>query len=217
MTLQGLPRCLSGKESACPRRRCGFHPWVRTIHGRRKGQPTPVLLPGESRGQKSLAGYSPWGHTELDTTERLTSSSDAYRVRLKSLMSECKAGDSYPFLCNPSLRRLAGSCGPTPERQCGARALSADSVAVFLVGRLAPPPGWVPALVFRASRSSLPEKLLFSGWSPGAQDAAARVPGCAWGPAVGLGNHLSTYQRELSHAASYSEALIGILPITFSQ
>ena len=37
--------------------------------------PIPVLLPGESHGQRSLAGYSPWGHTELDTTERLSSSS----------------------------------------------------------------------------------------------------------------------------------------------
>ena len=33
------------------------------------GQPIPVSLPGESQGQSSLAGYSPQGHTELDTTE----------------------------------------------------------------------------------------------------------------------------------------------------
>ena len=32
-------------------------------------QPTPVFLPGESRGQRSLAGYSPWCHKELDMTE----------------------------------------------------------------------------------------------------------------------------------------------------
>ena len=32
-------------------------------------QPTPVFLPGEFREQRSLAGYSPWGHKELDTTE----------------------------------------------------------------------------------------------------------------------------------------------------
>ena len=37
---------------------------------RRKWQSTPVLLPGKSYGQRSLAGYSPWGHKELDTTER---------------------------------------------------------------------------------------------------------------------------------------------------
>ena len=33
------------------------------------GNPTPVLLPGESHGQRSLAGCSPWGHKESDTTE----------------------------------------------------------------------------------------------------------------------------------------------------
>ena len=40
-------------------------------HRRRQWQPTPVLLPGESHGQRSLVGYSPWGHKESDTTERL--------------------------------------------------------------------------------------------------------------------------------------------------
>ena len=34
--------------------------------------PTPVLLPGKWHGQRSLVGYSQWGHKELDTTERLT-------------------------------------------------------------------------------------------------------------------------------------------------
>jgi len=36
---------------------------------RRKWQPTPVFLPGESNGQRSLAGYSPWGHKEPNMTE----------------------------------------------------------------------------------------------------------------------------------------------------
>ena len=35
----------------------------------RKWQPTPVFFPGESHGQRNLAGYSPWGHKELDMTE----------------------------------------------------------------------------------------------------------------------------------------------------
>ena len=39
---------------------------------RRAWQPTPVFLPGESHGLGNLAGYSPWGHRELDTTEQLT-------------------------------------------------------------------------------------------------------------------------------------------------
>ena len=39
---------------------------------RRKWEPTSVFLPGESHGQRSLVGYSPWGREELDMTERLT-------------------------------------------------------------------------------------------------------------------------------------------------
>ena len=39
------------------------------MHWRRKWQPTPVFLPGESQGQGSLVGCRLWGHTELDTTE----------------------------------------------------------------------------------------------------------------------------------------------------
>ena len=44
----------------------GKIPW------RRAWQPTPAFLPGESQGQRSLTGYSPWGRKELDTTERLS-------------------------------------------------------------------------------------------------------------------------------------------------
>ena len=47
-------------------------PWVRKIPWRRKWQPTPAFLPGESHGQRSLAGYSPLGPKELDMTEWLT-------------------------------------------------------------------------------------------------------------------------------------------------
>ena len=46
----------------------GSIPWVREIW-RRAWQPTPVFLPGESPGQRRLAGYSPQGRTESDTTE----------------------------------------------------------------------------------------------------------------------------------------------------
>ena len=41
--------------------RRGFNPYVRKIPWRRKRQPTPVFLPGESHGQRSMVGYSPWG------------------------------------------------------------------------------------------------------------------------------------------------------------
>ena len=63
--LVGFPWWLRGKESAwqCRKyKRCAFNPWVRNIPWRRKWQPIPVLLLGKSHGQKSLVGYSPWGH-----------------------------------------------------------------------------------------------------------------------------------------------------------
>ena len=68
----GLPRWCRGKESACQCRRHkrhGFDPWVGKILCRRRWQLAPVVLPGESHGQRSLAGYSPWGHKELGMTE----------------------------------------------------------------------------------------------------------------------------------------------------
>ena len=51
------------------------HDWATSLsfstlmHWRRKWQPTPVFLPGESQGRGSLVGCSPWGRTESDTTE----------------------------------------------------------------------------------------------------------------------------------------------------
>ena len=48
--------------------RPGFYPWVQKIPWRRTWQPTPVFLPRKSQRQRSLAGYSPWGHKESDTT-----------------------------------------------------------------------------------------------------------------------------------------------------
>ena len=44
--------------------RHGFDLWVGKIRWRRARQPTPLSLPGESHGQKSVTGYSPQGHTE---------------------------------------------------------------------------------------------------------------------------------------------------------
>ena len=45
--------------------------WVRKICWRRKWEATPIFLPGEFHGQRSLAGYSPWGYKESDMTEWL--------------------------------------------------------------------------------------------------------------------------------------------------
>ena len=60
----GFPGGTSGKEPVCQcrrQKRCGFNPRVRKIAWRRTRQPTPVFLPGESHGQRSLVEYSPWG------------------------------------------------------------------------------------------------------------------------------------------------------------
>ena len=73
----------SGKEYAfqcwsCKRR--GFDPRVRKIPCRREWLPTLVFLPGEFPGQRSLAGYSSWGHKESDTTDQLTAMQPYYIV-----------------------------------------------------------------------------------------------------------------------------------------
>ena len=60
----GFPGGASDKESACQckrLKRCGFDPWVRKIPWKRAWQTTPVFLPEESHGQRSLVGYTVHG------------------------------------------------------------------------------------------------------------------------------------------------------------
>ena len=93
---KGFTRGSDGKELACNAWDMGSNPWVGKIPRRREWHPTPVFLPGESQGQRSLAGYSPWGLKELDTTEQLTLSlhkrknwdveSSSYKVTRPSLI-----------------------------------------------------------------------------------------------------------------------------------
>ena len=59
-------------------KRCMSDPWVRKIPWGRAWQHSPVFLPGEPHGWRSLVGDSPWGHKESDTTEEL--SSHAYKL-----------------------------------------------------------------------------------------------------------------------------------------
>ena len=61
-TIKNLPQC----------RKPGFDPWVRKITWRWEWQFTPVFLPEECHGQRSLAGHSPWGHKESDNTNTFT-------------------------------------------------------------------------------------------------------------------------------------------------
>jgi len=67
----GFPGGSDGKESPCNAGRITprFNPWVGKIPWRREWLPTPAFLPGKFHIQKSLVGYSPWGHKESDMTE----------------------------------------------------------------------------------------------------------------------------------------------------
>ena len=78
-------------------RRHEFNPWVRKIPWRRKWQPTPVFLPGESHGQRSLAGYSPWGRTwvRLD----LATKQQQYRTGTMPGHRQVKYHEEYGSVC----------------------------------------------------------------------------------------------------------------------
>ena len=58
---------------------------------RRKWQPTPVFLPGESQGQRSLVGYNPWGHKESNRTERLSTATKQQKL-YKTTGLRCSKG-----------------------------------------------------------------------------------------------------------------------------
>ena len=62
-----------------------FDAWVGKIPRRREWQPTPVFLPGESYGQRSLESYSPWGHKESDMTDGQTLSLSSEKKPQKRL------------------------------------------------------------------------------------------------------------------------------------
>ena len=69
---RGFPSGTVGKEVSCQCRRHEFDPWVGKILWSRKWQRTPVFLPGEFHGQRSLEGCNPWGQKKSDTLEQLS-------------------------------------------------------------------------------------------------------------------------------------------------
>ena len=91
----GIPGGASDKEPACQRRRWnrhGFNSWDETIPWRRTKQPTPVFLPGESHGQRSLEGYSPRGLWMFFVCLFVLSSSTLL-LSLETKKSECIEGE----------------------------------------------------------------------------------------------------------------------------
>ena len=71
-TYLGFPGGSVCKESACNVGDLGSIAGSRRFPWRRTWQPTLLFLPGESHGQRSLVGYSPWGHKESDMTEQVS-------------------------------------------------------------------------------------------------------------------------------------------------
>ena len=68
-------------------KRSGYDPWIVKTLWRREWLPTPVFLPGEFHGQRSLASYNPWGHKESNMTEWLNNSKYVYsRECLRKVM-----------------------------------------------------------------------------------------------------------------------------------
>ena len=103
MKARELPWWFSGKESACQCRRCRF-------------DPTPVLLPGEPHGQRSLEGCSPWGlrvRHDLVTQQQQQPEPALYIPRVSlAAAAAAKSLQSCPTLCDPIDSSPSGS--PVP-------------------------------------------------------------------------------------------------------
>ena len=87
--LLGFPGDSDGKRIHLQGRRPGFDPWVGKIPWGREWLPTPVFLPGESQGQRSLEGHRPWDHKETDTTDPVFGNPDpnaGQHMKIKKLI-----------------------------------------------------------------------------------------------------------------------------------
>ena len=80
-----FPSGSEDKVSACNAQGPGSIPGLERFPWRRKWQPTPIFLPGESHGQRSLAGYSPQGCKKSDTTKRLHISHSLYKPLFREI------------------------------------------------------------------------------------------------------------------------------------
>ena len=110
--------------------RCRFSPWVWKIPWRRAWQPIPVLMPGKSHGQRSLAGYSPWGRKELDMIEQLSMHSMSHWAKGKQgAMNQCVNEQSH---------------SPLQRKHCHS-SLSSGAIAKWVrpYSLLTAPPTWV--------------------------------------------------------------------------
>ena len=92
-----VPWWLRWERTGLQCRRPRFNSCMGKIPWRRRWPPTPVFLPGEFHGQRSLTGYSPWGRKEWDKTEQLThfhSNKNLMLVEfIKKLLVVCSYGE----------------------------------------------------------------------------------------------------------------------------
>ena len=110
---RGFPGSTDGKESACHGGDPGSIPWLGRSPGEENGNPLQYSCLENRHGQRSLAGYSPWGRKESDTTEWLTQThthtmkikiqpfSGLWRLNKITELTSC-----LPCLCLPSWNSL---------------------------------------------------------------------------------------------------------------
>ena len=116
-----IPQWLSGKESACSTRApgdAGSIPGWGKIPWRRAWQPTPVFLPGESHGQRSLAEFSPYSCHESDTTKVTSHAHTQWTIRRESVVTfylAFRAFQARPvhlhFSLSPVVKNSPGNAG----------------------------------------------------------------------------------------------------------
>ena len=138
---------------------------TRVCNWRRQWHPTPVLLPGKSHGQRSLVGCSPWGHKELDMTERL----HFHFHSLEKEMATCSSVRAWriPGMGEPGglpsvgphrvghdwrdLAAAAAGCVTGTARSDGSRTFSLGDMA----GRLQPPTDMKSSEIWKSAYSDL--------------------------------------------------------------
>ena len=171
-------------------------------------QPTPVFLPGEFYGQKSLAGYSPRDGKESDTTEQLTflMYRDLYYTLLREVIKYLKHSKMFeqgfnhfldlqfssvtqlcPTLCDPMNRSMPPCPSPTPRVHSDSRPLS-QWCHPAISSSVVPFSSWPQSL---PAAESIPMSQLFSwgGQSTGVSTSASFPPkkSQGWSPSEWAG------------------------------
>ena len=136
--------------------------WVGKILWRRKWQPTPVFLPGESHGQRNLVGYSPWGRKESDMTEWLSHTHTLVitpRTTLQNWPEGIAAAMSWAAIPRRALPQSQELLSPNTELSSSAQnALPPDSCRVPSLGQ--------PSAGFHSWAWSLQIKFSPGPWEP---------------------------------------------------